>query len=189
MQPTHPIRLGLALNFSVFYYEIINSPARACHLAKQVELKIVFFVTWTWNINKWICLCCSCDFWLITKVMLYALISFFLRKLLEVRLRLLQPTRSLMRVKYSYIHTTYICIFIPADKNTNCAIFYVAQFLFVFYQFLLNYFPANFLFAMLMLLLTCIPFFKKEHTRICCLDYWAALNPESPHARTIFCWC
>ncbi|EFN85264.1 14-3-3 protein zeta [Harpegnathos saltator] len=35
MQPTHPIRLGLALNFSVFYYEIINSPARACHLAKQ----------------------------------------------------------------------------------------------------------------------------------------------------------
>lgn len=36
MQSTHPIRLGLALNFSVFYYEIINSPARACHLAKQV---------------------------------------------------------------------------------------------------------------------------------------------------------
>lgn len=42
MQSTHPIRLGLALNFSVFYYEIINSPARACHLAKQV--KIVFSV-------------------------------------------------------------------------------------------------------------------------------------------------
>ncbi|XP_069507451.1 14-3-3 protein beta/alpha [Ambystoma mexicanum] len=34
MQPTHPIRLGLALNFSVFYYEILNSPERACHLAK-----------------------------------------------------------------------------------------------------------------------------------------------------------
>ncbi len=37
MQPTHPIRLGLALNFSVFYYEILNSPERACHLAKQVS--------------------------------------------------------------------------------------------------------------------------------------------------------
>lgn len=35
MTPTHPIRLGLALNFSVFYYEILNSPDRACHLAKQ----------------------------------------------------------------------------------------------------------------------------------------------------------
>lgn len=35
LAPTHPIRLGLALNFSVFYYEIFNSPENACELAKK----------------------------------------------------------------------------------------------------------------------------------------------------------
>lgn len=35
MPPTHPIRLGLALNYSVFYYEIVNKPEEACKLAKS----------------------------------------------------------------------------------------------------------------------------------------------------------
>lgn len=35
LKPTHPIRLGLALNFSVFYYEIRNDHKKACDLAKK----------------------------------------------------------------------------------------------------------------------------------------------------------
>ncbi len=41
MSPTHPIRLGLALNFSVFYYEIEGAPDKACQLAKQVFLLLL----------------------------------------------------------------------------------------------------------------------------------------------------
>jgi hypothetical protein len=48
MDPTHPIRLGLALNFSVFCFEILDEPMRACELAKNVR---VLFV----NIKRYDC--------------------------------------------------------------------------------------------------------------------------------------
>ena len=32
---TNPIKLGLALNFSVFYYEVMNDPVTACQIANQ----------------------------------------------------------------------------------------------------------------------------------------------------------
>jgi hypothetical protein len=35
LNETHPTRLGLALNFSVCYYEIIKEPEKACNLAKE----------------------------------------------------------------------------------------------------------------------------------------------------------
>ena len=35
LKTTHPIRLGLALNSSVFHYEVMNDPTKACQLAKN----------------------------------------------------------------------------------------------------------------------------------------------------------
>jgi hypothetical protein len=35
LKSTNPIRLGLALNYSVFHYEIQTDPAKACELAKH----------------------------------------------------------------------------------------------------------------------------------------------------------
>ena len=35
LAPTHPIRLGLALNKSVFLYEVMNRSEEACSLAKS----------------------------------------------------------------------------------------------------------------------------------------------------------
>jgi len=35
LAPTHPIRLGLALNYSVCYYEILKDKKKACELAKK----------------------------------------------------------------------------------------------------------------------------------------------------------
>ncbi|VDN85290.1 unnamed protein product [Brugia pahangi] len=51
MHPTHPIRLGLALNFSVFYYEILNASEKACRLAKQVREE--GFILYYYHSNGW----------------------------------------------------------------------------------------------------------------------------------------
>ena len=36
LSPIHPISLGLALNFSVFYYEVMGDHDKACNIAKDV---------------------------------------------------------------------------------------------------------------------------------------------------------
>ena len=47
LSPTHPIRLGLALNFSVFYYEIESDSEHACEMAKKVLMAVFAFMSIT----------------------------------------------------------------------------------------------------------------------------------------------
>merc|ERR1711927_18648 len=35
LNPCNPIRLGLALNYSVFYYEVMNKHGKACELGEK----------------------------------------------------------------------------------------------------------------------------------------------------------
>jgi 14-3-3 protein epsilon len=35
LPPSHPVRLGLALNFSIFYHDLVSQPARAAQLARN----------------------------------------------------------------------------------------------------------------------------------------------------------
>jgi len=41
LTPTHPIRLGLALNYSVCYYEILKDKKKACELARDAFDKAI----------------------------------------------------------------------------------------------------------------------------------------------------
>jgi len=45
LEATHPTRLGLALNFAVYYHDICDSPERACFLAKHAFDEAIGVIT------------------------------------------------------------------------------------------------------------------------------------------------
>ena len=45
---THPIRLGLALNYSVFQYEVLSNPDDACKMARTA-FEDAIAERWTWR--------------------------------------------------------------------------------------------------------------------------------------------
>ena len=51
LSTTHPIRLGLALNFSVFYYEIAEAQDKACAMAKDVRYSLLIILPY--NGKNW----------------------------------------------------------------------------------------------------------------------------------------
>lgn len=53
MAATHPVRLGIVLNFSVFYYEIYNSSERACQVAQKVFHTAILSVNDAPEENLW----------------------------------------------------------------------------------------------------------------------------------------